>query len=290
MRQHIDPVRRRRRRSPPPLAGGAASRKPTRGRQRDVPLPGQPTTQNTISAQEAAEAGCKKIDGAPITVIQTVKPRAAGTAVPAVRRRLAARPASRIDPVAAARPRQRRPAHPRRRAEARGGAAGRAAEGVQQRRARAAGNEQNYQKYLDRVAEMKRQHRAQGDRHRRAAARAAEAAAISGPVTGPASGAPAPRGRRRARPRYEAFDLLATMVAVVTPDGECVFANAVVRERARPVAPQRCSRGSVFDWFVDPQVLRETVAAVSRNDFSTSRFEAQLSARPAAMASRCRCT
>ncbi len=35
-------------------------------------------------------------------------------------------------------------------------------------------------------------------------------------------------------------------------------------------------RGSVFDWIVEPQVFRETIAAVSRNDFSTSRLEAHL--------------
>jgi len=33
------------------------------------------------------------------------------------------------------------------------------------------------------------------------------------------------------------------------------------------------TRGGVFDWFVDPQVLRDTVAAVSNNAFSTSRLE-----------------
>ena len=35
-------------------------------------------------------------------------------------------------------------------------------------------------------------------------------------------------------------------------------------------------RGSVFDWFVEPQLMRETIAAVGRNDFSTSRFDALL--------------
>jgi two-component system nitrogen regulation sensor histidine kinase GlnL len=33
------------------------------------------------------------------------------------------------------------------------------------------------------------------------------------------------------------------------------------------------TRGVVFDWFADPQVLRDTVAAVSNNAFSTSRLE-----------------
>ena len=41
------------------------------------------------------------------------------------------------------------------------------------------------------------------------------------------------------------------------------------------------SRTSVFDWFVDSQLLRDTVAAVSSNAFATSRLDAQLK-RPGA--------
>jgi len=41
-------------------------------------------------------------------------------------------------------------------------------------------------------------------------------------------------------------------------------------------------RGSVFDWFVDSQRLQDTVAAVCRNDFATSRLEALLR-RPGAL-------
>ena len=41
-------------------------------------------------------------------------------------------------------------------------------------------------------------------------------------------------------------------------------------------------RGSLFDWFADPQQLRDTVAAVVRNDYATSRLEAQLK-RPASV-------
>ncbi|MDO9316202.1 MAG: nitrogen regulation protein NR(II) [Burkholderiaceae bacterium] len=78
---------------------------------------------------------------------------------------------------------------------------------------------------------------------------------------------------------YSAFDYLATMVAVVRPNGHCVFANAsfghVLGWSSRSVL-----RDSLFDWFVDAQVVRDTVAAVVRNDFSTSRFEALLR-RPA---------
>jgi two-component system nitrogen regulation sensor histidine kinase GlnL len=78
---------------------------------------------------------------------------------------------------------------------------------------------------------------------------------------------------------YAAFDHLATMVAVVRPNGHCVFANAsfghVLGWSSRSVL-----RDSLFDWFVDAQIVRDTVAAVVRNDFSTSRFEALLR-RPA---------
>ena len=74
---------------------------------------------------------------------------------------------------------------------------------------------------------------------------------------------------------YAAFDHLATMVAVVSEDGQCVFANASF-ESVLGLSRRSVQRGSVFDWFVDAQRLRDTVAAVSRNDYSTSRLEAML--------------
>jgi two-component system nitrogen regulation sensor histidine kinase GlnL len=78
---------------------------------------------------------------------------------------------------------------------------------------------------------------------------------------------------------YVAFDHLATMVAVVRPNGHCVFANAsfghVLGWSSRSVL-----RDSLFDWFVDAQIVRDTVAALVRNEFSSSRFEAALR-RPA---------
>ena len=71
---------------------------------------------------------------------------------------------------------------------------------------------------------------------------------------------------------YAAFDHLATMVAVVGIDGQCVFANASF-ENVLGLSRRSVQRGSVFDWFVDPQQLRDTVVAVSRNDYATSRLE-----------------
>ncbi len=77
-----------------------------------------------------------------------------------------------------------------------------------------------------------------------------------------------------------ALDLLATMVAVVTPQGDCIFANSSL-EGLLGLSRRSLSRGSAFDWFTDPDALRETVHAVSSNKFSTSRLELQLK-RPGA--------
>jgi two-component system nitrogen regulation sensor histidine kinase GlnL len=74
---------------------------------------------------------------------------------------------------------------------------------------------------------------------------------------------------------YEAFDHLATMIAVVHRDGRCLFANAAF-EHVLGLSRRSVLRGSLFDWFMDVQIVRETVAAVARNDFATSRFEALL--------------
>jgi two-component system, NtrC family, nitrogen regulation sensor histidine kinase GlnL len=78
---------------------------------------------------------------------------------------------------------------------------------------------------------------------------------------------------------YAAFDHLATMVAVVSTEGQCVFANASF-ESVLGLSRRNVQRSSVFDWFADPAQLRDTVLAVSRNEYSTSRLEALLR-RPA---------
>jgi two-component system nitrogen regulation sensor histidine kinase GlnL len=74
---------------------------------------------------------------------------------------------------------------------------------------------------------------------------------------------------------YAAFDHLATMIAVVTEDGQCVFANASF-EDVLGLSRRSVQKGSVFDWFLDGQHLRETVTAVARNDFATGRLQALL--------------
>jgi len=106
---------------------------------------------NTITAKEAEKLGCKRIEGAPVTVIQMTKPRPATAAVPAAS---GGNGGARVDPVA-----QR----------ARDSDARRILEGelrseeeklaVMQKefnngQPERLGNEQNYQKYVDRVAQL----------------------------------------------------------------------------------------------------------------------------------------
>jgi len=85
----------------------------------------------------------------------------------------------------------------------------------------------------------------------------------------------APGARRADSLSFGALDLLATMVAIVDRQGHCVFVNASFEEFLG-LSRRSVLRGSMFDWIVEPQVFRETIAAVSRNDFSTSRLEAHL--------------
>ncbi len=80
---------------------------------------------------------------------------------------------------------------------------------------------------------------------------------------------------------YEAFDLLATLVAVTRPDGKCLFANAAF-ESLLGLSRRAILRGSLLDWVVDQQPLVDTLAAVARNDYATGRFDAVLRRPPGA--------
>ncbi len=76
-----------------------------------------------------------------------------------------------------------------------------------------------------------------------------------------------------------AFDLLATMVAVVRPDGHCLHANAAF-EGLLGVARRALLTTDLVDWLAEPQLLRETLAAVAANRIASGRFDALLR-RPA---------
>ena len=140
------------------------------------------------------------------------------------------------------------------------------------------GNEKNSQKYLDRVADMKASiSRTESD----IAAIKREIGKLpnsrsSGRLTHETDPA---ESARAGGLDYAAFDALATLVAVVEPDGRCLFANAEL-EAVVGLSRRMLTRGSVYDWFADPAALSEAIAAVSRNEFSARRFEGAVKRTP----------
>jgi two-component system nitrogen regulation sensor histidine kinase GlnL len=82
---------------------------------------------------------------------------------------------------------------------------------------------------------------------------------------------------------FEAFDLLATMVAVASPDGRCLRANSTL-EDVIGVSRRALQRGSVLDWIVDPAPLRDTLQMVARNEVASGRFDAAMKRHPTSAA------
>jgi two-component system nitrogen regulation sensor histidine kinase GlnL len=74
---------------------------------------------------------------------------------------------------------------------------------------------------------------------------------------------------------WQAFDLLATLVAVVRPDARVLHANATF-ENLLGVPRRAMLASALTDWLTDDQPLRETLVAVAENRISTGRFEAVL--------------
>lgn len=75
--------------------------------------------------------------------------------------------------------------------------------------------------------------------------------------------------------RYDALDLLATMVAIVGGDGRPLYVNAML-ETESGLSRRALLRTSLFDWFVEGAQLRETLTAVLRNEIATGRFDGTL--------------
>jgi len=75
--------------------------------------------------------------------------------------------------------------------------------------------------------------------------------------------------------RFQAFDLLATLIAVVRSDGAVLFANAALEDALG--TSRRTLEGSQFGaCFNDPQVLRTAIDGACSNNFATLRYEAML--------------
>lgn len=74
---------------------------------------------------------------------------------------------------------------------------------------------------------------------------------------------------------FQAFDLLATLVAVVNVDGHVVFANAALEDAIG--TSRRTIEGSQFaEFFVQPQTLRNALEGAGSNEFAALRYDAWL--------------
>ena len=75
--------------------------------------------------------------------------------------------------------------------------------------------------------------------------------------------------------RFQAFDLLATLVAVVRSNGAVVFANAVL-EDALGISRRMLLGASLPDSFTEPLPLRHALAGASSNEYAALRYDAWL--------------
>ena len=78
---------------------------------------------------------------------------------------------------------------------------------------------------------------------------------------------------------YEAFDQLATMVAVADPNGHCLFANSTL-ENVAGVSRRALQRGPVLEWFVDAAPMASTIQRVASNQVSSGRFDSAMKRLP----------
>jgi two-component system, NtrC family, nitrogen regulation sensor histidine kinase GlnL len=78
-----------------------------------------------------------------------------------------------------------------------------------------------------------------------------------------------------AQGRYQAFDLLATLVAVVSTDGRVLFANAALEDALG--SSRRTIEGSSFpNCFTEPRLLRTALQGAGSNEFAALRYDAWL--------------
>ena len=75
--------------------------------------------------------------------------------------------------------------------------------------------------------------------------------------------------------RFQSFDLLATLIAVVHTDGTVIFANAALEDALG--TSRRTIEGSLFpDCFTEPQGLLNALAGACSNEFAALRYDAWL--------------
>ena len=83
------------------------------------------------------------------------------------------------------------------------------------------------------------------------------------------------RTNMQAAQRFQALDLLATLVAVVGTDGAVLFTNAALEDALG--MSRRSINGALFqDCFTDPQLLQNALAGAHDNEFAALRYDAWL--------------
>ncbi len=87
------------------------------------------------------------------------------------------------------------------------------------------------------------------------------------------AGSPAPAAA--ATPRFQSFDLLATLVAVVRTSGVVLFANAAL-EDALGISRRTIEGSQLPDCFTEPHILQNALAGAGSNEFAALRYDAWL--------------
>ncbi len=77
------------------------------------------------------------------------------------------------------------------------------------------------------------------------------------------------------QPRFQAFDLLATLVAVVRNDGIVVFANAAL-EDALGLSRRTIEGSQLSECFTEPHILQNALSGAGSNEFAALRYDAWL--------------
>jgi two-component system nitrogen regulation sensor histidine kinase GlnL len=75
--------------------------------------------------------------------------------------------------------------------------------------------------------------------------------------------------------KFQSFDLLATLVAVVRGDGSVLFANAAL-EDAVGISRRTLEGTSFLAFFAEPQVLRTALDGARGNEYAALRYDARL--------------
>ena len=76
-------------------------------------------------------------------------------------------------------------------------------------------------------------------------------------------------------PRFQSFDLLATLVAVVRTNGVVVFANAAL-EDALGTSRRTIEGSQLPDCFTEPMILHNALEGAGSNEFAALRYDAWL--------------